>query len=133
VRKRLNLNLLAKNVAVVAIGHKITGMISATRIGALTTTENAKTIDRTIVVLKKRVSRVKTTKMRASDLLGTKQAIARMIRKENVRTTVGMNARIKMSRLQMAKGATREIAETGNDLTAANEFARKKSPLQQYR
>ncbi len=136
--------MLTKNVRAVALDHRITGMVRVTRIDVLTTTETvriigktkSRTIDRTIAVLKKVVNLVTTSRMRTSDLQGMRQAIARLIRKENVLTIHGMNAKTKMIRtikLQMVKGVTREIAVTGNDLTGANEFARKKSPRQQYR
>jgi hypothetical protein len=122
-------------------------MVRVTRIDVLTTTEivriigktKSRIIDRTIAVLKKGVNLATTSRMRTSDLQGMRQAIARLIRKENVLTIHGMNAKTKMIRtirtikLQMVKGVTREIAVTGNDLTGANEFARRKSPRQQYR
>jgi hypothetical protein len=119
-------------------------MVKLTRIDVLTTTETvriigktkSRTIDRTIVVLKKVVNFATTNKMRTSDLQGMRQAIARQIRKENVLTVRGMSAKTKVIRtikLQMVKGVTRETAVIGNDLTGANEFARKKSPRQHYR
>ena len=83
-----------------------------------------------------------TSRMRTSDLQGMRQAIARLIRKENVLTIRAMNAKTKMIRtirtirtikLQMVKGVTSETAVIGNDLTGANESARKKSPRQPYR
>ena len=137
----LNPNLLTKNVRVVATGHRVAGMVRVTRIAVLTTTEtvkitdkkNGKTIDRIIAALKKVVNLATTSKMRTGDLQGMRQLISSMIRKENVLTIKGMNAKAKMIRtirLQIVKGATREIVVTGKDLTGANEFARKKSQLQ---
>ena len=143
-RKKLNPSVLTQNVRAVAIDHRITGMVRVTRIDVLTTTETvriigktkSRTIDRTIVVLKKVVNLATTSKMRTSNLQGMRQAIARQIRKENVLTIRAMNAKTKMIRtikLQMVKGVTSETAVIGNDLTGANEFARKKSPRQPYR
>jgi len=71
--------------------------------------------------------------MRTGGLQEMRLVISRMSREENVLTIKGMNAKAKLSkkiRLQIMKGATREIEVTGKDLTGANEFARKKSQLQ---
>ena len=119
-------------------------MVRVTKIAVLTMTETVritgkikdKTIDRIIVALKKVVNLATTSKMRTSDLQGMRQLISSMIKKENVLTIKGMNVKYKMIRTirpQIVKGATREIVVTGKDLTGENEFARKKSQLQQCR
>ena len=58
-----------------------------------------------------------------------RQAIARQIRKENDLIIPATNAKtkeIKMIKLQMVKGMTRETEVIGHDPTEANEFTRKK-------